>query len=114
MYHDAAGKIDDTPLEEQSLRMPCHVCQGAVYDEEEKYHKEHICRKPHPLGKGTGDKRRGDDGKFHLKQGIESQGDRGTAQYVAGRSRINLCPDIAEHYEGQGIADYPTDVVAET
>ena len=78
MHHDASGKVDMAPLHEQTLWMPRHVGQWTVDHKEEKHHEEHIGRETHTFGKRPCNQRRGDDGKLHLKQGIESQWNSGS------------------------------------
>ena len=112
MNDDTTCEIDNAPLQEQSVGMPCHVGKWTIDHHEEENHEKHIARKAHTLGKRTSDKRRGNDGKLHLKQGIEGQGDGGSAKDLARRSGIYIATHIIEHQERRGVAYHSAYVIA--
>ena len=92
--------------------MPCHMSQRTIDDEEEENHEEHICREAYTFCKRTGNQRRCNDGKLHLKQGKERQRYRCTTQDVSCRCGIDLSTNVLKHQERQRIANDTTDVVA--
>ena len=50
MYHNATGKVNDTPAQEESIGMPRHVGERTIDKKEEEHHKEHVGREPDTLG----------------------------------------------------------------
>lgn len=92
--------------------MPRHVGQRTVDEDEKPDHEKQVRREAHSLGKGAGDERGGDDGKLHLEEGIEGQGDGGTTQYLARGGGEGVCSHALKHEEGGGVADDAADVVA--
>ena len=111
MNDDTTCEIDNAPLQEQSVGMPCHVGKRTINHHEEEYN-EHVTRKAYTLSKRTSDERRSDNGKLHLKQGVESQWNGCSTENLAGWGSIDITANIVEHQECGGIAYHATYVVA--
>ena len=77
MYHYPSGEVMDMHQGEEPLGMPGAMGQRTVDKDDPENHEEQVARETHSLGKRASDERRGDDGKLHLEQGEQRQGNRG-------------------------------------
>ena len=68
MYHSSTGKVEDTPFEEESVRVPGPVCQGCIDQQREEDQEQDIRLEADPFCEGTGDKGRGDDRELKLEE----------------------------------------------
>ncbi len=68
MHDCAACEVEHAPtMKQRALTTPGHVADGEVGEREPERRKEQHAAKPHPLGEGSHNQGRGDDGKRHLK-----------------------------------------------
>lgn len=114
VHHNSTGKVYYSPLQKQSVGMPCHVGERTIDYHEEENHEEHIAREAHALSERAGDERRGDNGKLHLEQCVERERNGCTAEDVASRSGVDIRAHIVEHQERERVAYDAADIVAET
>ena len=79
MNHNTAGEIQYAPLR-QNAAAPDHVDEGEVDEGEPTGQEEHVSLEGHPVSEGSGDQRRGDNGKHHLVGDVDHQRDAGVAR----------------------------------
>ena len=99
MHHDTTGEVNHAPFHEESLRMPRHVGQRTVDDEEEKHHEEHVGREAYALSKRARDQRRRNDSELHLEQGKQCQWNRRTKENLATIVGRSYCEISWRNYE---------------
>ena len=66
VYHCAAGKVQRAQAA-QPATAPNPMGQGSIHDSYPQHGEDNECAELHPLGKGAGNQRRGDDGEHTLE-----------------------------------------------